>query len=76
MSAGNPGIPRTAGCDDLRRHHIKTRLTDKEVCLIDAFAARLGVSRSAAIRTLILDQLEPSRKPVSKESAHVHPLSA
>lgn len=57
MSAGNPGIPRTAGCDDIRRQHIKTRLTDKEVLLIDAHAAKLGVSRSAAIRSILMNAL-------------------
>lgn len=57
MPVGNPGIPRTAGCDDVRRNHIKTRLTDEEVLLVDAYAARLGVSRSAAIRSLLVQTL-------------------
>lgn len=62
MPIGNPGTPRTAGCDDLRRNHIKTRLTDKEVEMVDAHAARLGVSRSAAIRTLLLQMLDDARQ--------------
>lgn len=57
MPIGNPGIPRTAGCDDIRRNHIKTRLTDKEVLMVDAHAARIGVSRSAAIRSLLIQTL-------------------
>lgn len=54
MTVSDSGIPRTVGCDTVRRNHIKTRLTDEEVTRLDAYAARVGVSRSAAIRTLIL----------------------
>lgn len=57
MPSGKAGIPRTAGCDDIRRNHIKTRLTDQEVLQLDAHAARLGVSRSAAIRSILLDAI-------------------
>lgn len=74
MPAGNPGIPRTAGCDDIRKNHIKTRLTDKEVEVIDAYAARVGVSRSAAIRTILMNALGES--PAQHEFQFIAPISA
>ena len=49
------GTPRTAGCDEVRQFHIKTRLTGKEVEMLDLHAASLGVSRSAAIRSILLN---------------------
>lgn len=74
MSAGKPGVSRTAGCDDIRRNHIKTRLTDKEVDIIDAYAARLGVSRSAAIRAVLMQAL--GEFPSQSEYQLVTPISA
>lgn len=62
MPAGSPGVPRTVGCDDVRKNHVKTRLTDKEVEIIDAYAARLGVSRSAAIRAVLMHALGEAPK--------------
>lgn len=58
MPSGNPGTPRTVGCDELRKNHIKTRLTDDEVEILDTYAARLSLSRSAAIRSILLSSLE------------------
>lgn len=74
MSTGKPGVSRTAGCDDLRKNHIKTRLTDKEVQIIDAYAARLGVSRSAAIRAVLMHAL--GELPSQSEIQLVTPISA
>ena len=74
MSSGKAGIPRTAGCDDIRRNHIKTRLTDQEVLQLDAYAARLGVSRSAAIRAILLHAL--GELPGQSEYQLVTPMSA
>lgn len=74
MPAGNPGVPRTAGCEDIRKNHIKTRLTDKEVEIIDAYAARLGVSRSAAIRAVLMNAL--GEIPQQSEYQIITPISA
>lgn len=58
MPSGNPGTPRTVGCDEIRKNHIKTRLTDGEVEILDTYAARLSLSRSAAIRSILLSSLD------------------
>lgn len=58
MSIGNPGVPRTVGCKELRDQTLKTKLTEREAQAVMAFANEFSVSRSAAIRSLVLSGLQ------------------